>query len=138
MIRSAEEFVALRTSDDLAEQRRAAIEPAEEQVWLDVVARHPEMRVWVARNKTVPAALLSQLARDTDPIVRREVAGKHKTPLDLLRVLAADEDELVRRAVARHKRADRQVLGQLADDPSAAVREVARDNLQRARESDGN
>jgi hypothetical protein len=74
LIGSADEFLALRTSDDLATQRRATVEEASDDVWFEVIDRYPDMRVWVARNKTVPHIVLDRLARDLDPSVRREVA----------------------------------------------------------------
>lgn len=54
MIESADEFVRLRTSADPAEYQRAARDDATERTWRDVIARFPEMRFWVAQNKTVP------------------------------------------------------------------------------------
>lgn len=44
MIESAEEFVRLRRSPLSDDYRRAAHEEAPIQVWVDVLARFPEMR----------------------------------------------------------------------------------------------
>ncbi|MBB5839629.1 hypothetical protein [Kribbella italica] len=76
MIESADEFVRLRTSDDPAEFRRAAHEPAGVDTWLEVIDRFPEMRVWVAHNKTVPLAVLELLRHDADERVQRMVLEK--------------------------------------------------------------
>lgn len=76
MIDSAEEFVRLRSSDDPAEYRRAAHEEASVQTWLDVVDRFPDMRFWVAQNKTVPLEILERLRHDPDDRVRSMVLLK--------------------------------------------------------------
>jgi hypothetical protein len=76
MIESAEEFVRLRTSEDPPEYRRAAHEEAPESVWFEVIDQFPDMRFWVAQNKTVPLAVLELLRHDTDPKVRSMVRAK--------------------------------------------------------------
>jgi hypothetical protein len=53
MIESAEQFVFLRTSEDIKLYQRAASEPATDEIWLEVIEKFSEMRVWVVRNKTV-------------------------------------------------------------------------------------
>ncbi len=54
MINSADDFVRLRCSEDRNEYERAAWDEAPLEVWLDVIERFPDMRFWVACNKTVP------------------------------------------------------------------------------------
>ncbi|GAB1644409.1 hypothetical protein [Krasilnikovia sp. MM14-A1259] len=76
MIESADEFVRLRTSEDPAEYRRAANEPAAEAIWREVIDRFPQMRFWVAQNKTVPLSILEVLRRDPDERVRSMVRAK--------------------------------------------------------------
>lgn len=122
LIQTAAEFVQLRTSDDPVEQARASNDEATEQVWLDVIRVHPEMRRWVAHNKTVPASILDLLATDADPEVRWEVAGKRKLSAELLRTLAEDQDDTVRVRVARNPRTDVDVVRMLAADESRAGR----------------
>jgi hypothetical protein len=99
MITSAAAFFKLRTSEDPAEQARATHEEAPEQIWRDVIAEHPALKIWVVRNKTVPLSILRILARDPDARIRREVAGKRKLDAALFALLAADDDESVRFAV---------------------------------------
>ena len=53
-ITSAEEFVRLRTSEDPDEYLVSDNGAASDEVWLDVIARYPEMKEWVVHNKTVP------------------------------------------------------------------------------------
>lgn len=76
MIETPEEFVRLRTSDDPDEYRRAAHEEAATATWLDVIERYPDMRVWVAQNKTVPLEVLEVLRHDADEWVRSMVRCK--------------------------------------------------------------
>lgn len=129
MIRSAEEFVALRTSSERPEYHRAAHEDAPEAVWRDVIARFPEMRIWVAQNKTVPLAILEVLADDVDERVRLMVAQKRKLSRKLFELLAGDAAASVRRAVAFNASAPADLLARLAADPDPAVADAARSRL---------
>jgi hypothetical protein len=126
---TAAQFVALRTSDDPAEQRLAATLPASEGVWLEVIAAHPDMRFWVAQNKTVPAAVLRVLAADPDAKVRHMVASKRKCEPDLLARLAIDPDPAVRLAVAYNPNTPTPVLERLSGDEWERVREVVAGRL---------
>lgn len=76
VIDSAEEFVRLRTSDDPAEYDRAARDEASEGTWREVIERFPDMRFWVAQNKTVPLSVLEVLRHDPDENVRHMVTSK--------------------------------------------------------------
>jgi hypothetical protein len=129
MIASAEEFIKLRSSSNPDECRRTAIEDAPEVVWLDLINRFPEMREWVALNKTLPKSILWKLARDESPQVRFEVANRHQLTEEMFVALAKDEDEGVRSRVCWNKRAPRSVLEQLARDNSSIVAEAARRRL---------
>lgn len=66
MIESADEFVRLRASEDQEEYERAAHDEASDATWLDVIERFPDMRRWVAHNKTVPLRILEVLRQDPD------------------------------------------------------------------------
>jgi hypothetical protein len=76
VIESAEEFMRLRTSDDPSEYARAAHDEATVETWREVVERFPEMRFWVAQNKTVPLVILEELRSDPDERVRSMVRAK--------------------------------------------------------------
>lgn len=76
MIETAEEFVRLRLSTDPDEYHRAAHDEAPDAVWLEIVERFPDMRFWVAQNKTVPLSVLEQLRHDHDAQVRGMVRAK--------------------------------------------------------------
>lgn len=129
MIKSAKEFIDLRTSERPEEYLRAASESAPIEVWVDVVEKHPEMKEWVARNKTVPMQVLGQLAVDVDPRVRFAVAMKDKLSKDLLLMLAKDPEPSVRERIAYNKNAGDEVLRLLAQDKVMTVSEAARRQL---------
>jgi hypothetical protein len=129
MIVSADEFIRLRYSDDPVEYRRAASEVAALDVWLEVIERHPDSRVWVARNKTVPVEVLSILAGDPNPEVRFAVSMKRKLTPELLRRLADDPDESIRLQVARHRNTPEGVLEKLAGDDWETVASAAGERL---------
>lgn len=131
MIESAEEFVRLRTSRLRDEYLRAAEEEASINVWIDVIQRYPEMRSWVAHNKSVPMAVLVLLAGDPDPAVRSVVATRRKLSRELFRQLAADPDEAVRARIAYNRKAPLEILEALALDPAELVREGAKLCLER-------
>lgn len=122
MIGSAEEFVRLRTSEIPAEYGRAASEEAPLAVWHDVIRGFPEMREWVALNKTVPLEILSILARDDDVNVRIMVAMKRKLTPELFAFLSRDDAEQVRVRIAYNRKTPIDILERLQEDPSALVR----------------
>nr|BFF03464.1 hypothetical protein GCM10020241_51390 [Streptoalloteichus tenebrarius] len=127
MIQSPEEFVRLRTSSSPDEYRRASQEHAPLEVWLEVVRNYPEMREWVARNKTVPLEILASLASDPDPRVRHAVAMKRGLSSEILNKLSNDEDASVRLQVALHPKAPKEILDAMKNDSWERVREeVAR------------
>lgn len=128
-IRDAAEFIRLRESSDPDEYRRAALEEASLEVWLEIVNNHPEMRFWVAQNKTVPGQVLRILASDDDARVRSMTASKRSLALDLLNQLAEDQDDGVRAAVARNRSTPRETLERLREDPWEDVREVVEERL---------
>jgi hypothetical protein len=130
MLRSAEEFARLRSSDDLEEQRSAGSEEASLDVWMDVVKRFPELREWVAHNKTVPHEILEELATDPSSGVRAVVASKRKLRPELQSALAADPDPSVRHMLACNAKCVTSVLRTLAEDGEAFVREAATRRLK--------
>ncbi len=125
MIESAEEFASLRTSDSREEQRRATWDPAPVQVWWDVIQRFPDLRFWLAQNKTVPLEVLAVLMRDSDTRVRDMVARKRKASQDMLAELGRDSDVGIRIAVAQNVSASAGVLRMLAHDEDERVAAAA-------------
>ena len=128
-IKSADEFLQLRTSDDPVEYRRAANSPATDEVWLDVIERFPEMREWVAHNKTISQEIIEKLSVDESARVRYTIAQKRKVPEHVLRRLAVDNDDGVRLAVARHPKAPHALLTEMLQDDWEEVRLVAKRRL---------
>jgi hypothetical protein len=142
MITSAEEFVALRTSDDSDEYTRAAWEDAPTHVWLEVIEKHPDMRAWVAHNKSIPESIIRILAVDSEWRVRITIARKRKTPPDILETLAKDSDESIRHAVAFNRKTPAWILEMVLNDEWINVRETAKERRaeienKRKKTSDG-
>lgn len=127
MIESAEEFVKLRTSEDPQEYHRAANEEAELSVWEDVITNYPNMREWVAHNKTIPDSIIRKLSSDLNSKVRYMLASKRKTPGDVKEALSKDEDESVRMAIANNKKTSKKILeGMMCDEWENIVEVVQR------------
>jgi len=129
LIETADEFARLRTSGDAREQWHAGTDQAPLEVWREVVARFPDLKIWVVRNKTVPIEMLQALAGDPDRQVRRDVAAKRKLTTALFELLAGDVDEVVRRQVAINRKVPAHVRARLELDPSEFVRRGATPNL---------
>jgi hypothetical protein len=96
MIRTAEEFKKLRTSENLDEQRRAGDEQASIDTWQETIAKYPELKTWVIYNKTIPVEILNQLSKDPNPDIRSEVACKRKIDSEIFNRLRSDNDENVK------------------------------------------
>jgi hypothetical protein len=131
MIGSADEFRRLRLSDSPDEYGRAAHEPAAAGVWHEVITRYPDLRIWVAHNKTVPLEILEILARDAEASVRVLVAMKRKLSSHLFEQLATDEDASVRHAIAQNARTPERLLVQLSSDGESFVAEAANERLRK-------
>ena len=130
MIESAQDFVRFRNSDHAEDQHRATHEEAADSVWRAVIEGFPDMREWVAHNKTVPIEILEVLSRDPDARVRYAVAMKRKIPEETQLALARDTDESVRQRIAYNAKATKRVLEILAADGEMRVREKAVKRLE--------
>jgi hypothetical protein len=133
VIESASEFVRLRTSALPEEYRRAAHEEAPIEVWRELIRDHPDMRSWVAHNKTVPMEIFEALAADESTHVRGVVAGKRKATLALLTRLAHDPDSGVRFAVACNQSTTAEILRLLVNDQHEFIATRAKARLDEAR-----
>ena len=133
MIKSAAEFHKLRCSQKREDYERAAWDEAPLKVWLAVIDEHPDMRFWVAHNKTVPMEILTILAADADTSVRHMVASKNKLSEDLQTQLAADPEINVRRAVVRNRKVSMAALHILSNDEHEEIREIARRKMAKKR-----
>lgn len=133
MIRSVAEFVKLRNSEDPADQTRASTDDADEKVWLFVIEHHPDLRKWVAHNKTVPLSIIRLLIDDPDPVTRSWVARKRKLDRAAFVALSTDVDEQVRHALTTNAKLPPDLLRLLSQDPVELVATEAQNRLaQRA------
>jgi len=132
VIKSAEEFVRLRNSEKQEEYSIAAEGEAPVSVWLDVIEKFPEMKVWVVHNRTIPLEVLELLASDQDRRVRSAVANKRKLSPKLFEILSQDIDEVVRQRIAFNKKTPLDVIEMLALDPIPLVSLVALRRLNRS------
>lgn len=116
MITSAAEFIKLRTSAVMEEYQRAAHEEAPLAVWWELVHDHPDMKVWVVHNKTVPLEILAALSTDEDASIRSAIARKGKASFEILDRLSQDPDEGVRLSVAYNETTSLEILKRMLDD----------------------
>lgn len=128
MINSPEEFIELRNSDIPAEYNRAKIEGASIEVWFDLIERYPDMRVWVARNKTIPREIIACLSKGSNPIVRHAICSKHPLDTDKYLLFSQHPDESVRSRLTFNKKLPLSILKEMSEkDPSEFVRSQALD-----------
>jgi hypothetical protein len=133
MIESAEHFRSLRESKEGDAYHRASHDEAALEVWLDIITRMPDMRFWVAQNKTVPISVLEQLAGDPDWRVRDMVARKRKIPESLQIKFATDTDPAVRCALASNANLTPRALAILANDGDKLVSEIVDRRAEKAK-----
>ncbi|MBA2939725.1 hypothetical protein HZF08_15520 [Paenibacillus sp. CGMCC 1.16610] len=133
MINSAEEFVRLRLSESIDEYLKAAWEDALFEVWLEVIRKYPDMREWVAHNKTIPVGIMEILADDANERVRFNVATKNRLPEHLQLKLAKDLDCSVRKRIVYNKKATFQVLSLLLNDEDEDIRTLAKNRIDEGR-----
>ena len=131
MIKTAEEFIRLRTSEVLEEYLRAAHDTADISTWIEVIEKHPDFKRWVIHNKTVPIEILELLTLDMDPNVRSEVAIKRKINDKIFVTLSRDKDENVRYALMCNTKLSIDKLKQIETNDSAwltkKLKEILRD-----------
>lgn len=127
MIHSAEEFIALRDSDNKEEYDRSAFEEAPLAVWRDLIQRYPDYRRWVAHNKTVPVEILAELC-NYGPDIRQFVATKRRLSRELFILLSQDPAATVRQSIAANKKTPLDILQSLAKDEDADIADSATRN----------
>lgn len=131
LISSVEEFVRLRTSEDKRDYDRSVSDQAPEAVWREIIRLHPEMRFWVAHNKTISQAIIDILAVDPDANVRARIASKRSASAQVLSALASDDDVGVRQEVALNAKTPPETIRLLVNDPDEDVSEFARERLEK-------
>lgn len=133
MIKSAEEFVKLRSSEKMDEYLKAAWDDAPLEVWLEVIKNYPDMREWVAHNKSIPVEIMEILADDADERVRFNVATKNRLPEQLQLKLANDSESSVRQRIVYNKKATFQVICILLNDEDEDIRILAKNRIDEGR-----
>lgn len=127
MIKNSAEFVSLRSSEIPDEYNRAATEEAPLDVWMDLIENYDDMRVWVARNKSIPKEIISILSRDKNPIVRDAISSKYPLDFDIYLQLSKDPDDGIRVRLTYNKKIPTSILKEMAEnDPSEFVRNEAK------------
>jgi hypothetical protein len=129
MINSAEEFVRLRTSNNMDEYLKAAWDEAPVEIWLDVIRKFPEMKKWVAHNKSIPIEIMEILSDDEDESVRFNIASKNRLPEYLQLKLAKDSDSSVRQRIVYNKKATLKSIELLLNDEDEEIKEKARNRI---------
>ena len=99
MIKSADDFVKLRTSEIKEEYDRSTHDTADISTWTEVIEKYPDYKEWVIHNKTVPIEILELLTSDENPNIRSAVARKRKINEKIFETLSRDRDENVRYAL---------------------------------------
>ncbi|WP_217592955.1 hypothetical protein [Cohnella sp. GbtcB17] len=127
LIYSAEEFVRLRKSEIPSEYLRASWDAATFEVWVEVIEKYPELRFWVAQNKT--SEIMEILSDDPSERVRGMIASKNRLPEHLQIKLAKDIDSSVRERIVYNKKISAVVVQLLVQDEDGSIREKARSRL---------
>jgi hypothetical protein len=130
MIQSAEQFVFLRSSDDIDLYQQAANDSATEEIWHDVIKKYPDMKVWVVRNKTVPLSILEILSHEEDVNIRHAVGMKRSCSQDIFQRLSKDPNESVRSSVVFNAKTPKIILEQLLNDECFEIAEKAKNRLE--------
>ena len=125
MIKTAEEFIALRSSDIKDEYDRSAYEEAPIEVWKEILRLYPDYAQWVIHNKTVPLEILDELSLSDDILIRQSVASKRKLSIELFERLAKDIEPGVRDTIAVNKKTPLYILDILCLDDDEEVAKTA-------------
>ena len=135
VIQTVEEFAYLVAAHGQGEADPRDIE-ATGELWTRVITQRPELRIVVARNRTIPRSVVERLAADKDASVRDAIARRRATPWQVLERLAKDADSGVRLAVAYNTSAPRRVLEILSRDTWHEVAAKAEGRLREGSFSD--
>jgi hypothetical protein len=126
MIKNSAEFISLRSSEIPDEYNRAATEEAPLDVWMDIIENYPDMKVWVARNRSIPKEIIDVLSRDINPIVRDAISSKYPLDFDIYLLLSKDPDNGIRARLTYNKKIPTSILKEIAEnDPDEFVRNEA-------------
>ncbi|RYX81554.1 hypothetical protein EON83_23635 [bacterium] len=127
---SASEFGEMWNDDDVEVSSGIRLCEAPEEVWLEILALHPDLKVDIASNKKLPDRVLELLASDANPRVRFWIAMKRRLPLHLFTALSRDSDISVRQTIAFNKSAPREALEHLSIDENDEIASKAKQRLE--------
>lgn len=130
MIKNADEFYTLRTSENIEEYTRAVNDCATTETWLEVIDKYPDMKEWVVLNKTIPIEILKKLSKDNDSNIRYSVAMKRKITPEMIEELSKDPDESVRKAIVRNPKTPKYIIEKLLNDEWEEIRVDAQNRLK--------
>ena len=105
------------------------MQAVDEAAWWDMLARWPELAVWVASNRHLPPALVAHLAAHPRTQVRAAIASNAPMDEALMLQLAHDKSDLVRMRIACNAQASRAVLAALVADSCVVVSKHAEARL---------
>jgi hypothetical protein len=130
MIDSAELFLSLVESEDVADRRRASFDEAPIDVWRSILSGSDDLAFAVASNRTLPEEILVELCGNDDWRVRHRVALKNSCPPELLDRLSRDGNKSVAFLVAGHRNTPSSALRWLTAHEWDQVRERALEQLR--------
>ncbi len=129
MLLSVQEFLELLELEHPA-SRDAVEQSATEEVWLELLEDHPEARLDVTQNKTLPDSILRVLSNDENEQVRWWIAQKRRLPADVRETLASDSSESVRERIVYNAKTPIAILEKLTEDKVPRIAEHARERLR--------
>ncbi len=132
MIKTVDEFISLRQSDNTDEQYRASHDNADINVWLGVIKNYPDFKTWVIHNKTIQIEILEILSADNNPNVRADVARKRKINDTIFEALSVDPDENVRYALMCNTNLPIDKIKAIKVDDSTWLKEQLADKINNA------
>ena len=131
MIATAQEFLALMRSGEPSDYKRFRFDTAPPEVWRELVNKYPLTNAEVTLNKTVPAEILHEIAKDPSVRVRSHVTMVRRISKETQEILAKDPDSSVRNMLANNAKVSDDLLSLLSADQEAFVRESAFSQIQK-------
>lgn len=128
MINNADELKKYVESDDNEEFSKSR-DSAPDEVWLEVINKHPELCSQVASNNTISALILEQLYLNESDAIPWDIAMKRRINRETFERLAKDPEPSVREIIACNPKVPRDILEELCKDPDPLVCNAANEKL---------
>ncbi|MCQ9120428.1 hypothetical protein PHA51_08925 [Rodentibacter pneumotropicus] len=129
IIETAEEFKMV-LDEEMGSPYFPRVEVEDEQIWLDVIEKYPDLEYIVVQYLVSPA-VLAKLAYSKDSDVRCMVAEKRRILLETFELLSNDKDYTVRMRVAINAKCPKHILEKLANDKHEEVVDSAMRSLKK-------